>query len=186
MENSLKGIVDALYNKSLKDANVKELYDAVAKLILKKVDNDYKNTKNSTNKKCGYLSAEFLIGRMIYANLLNANMLEDMKKVFEENNLDINEFEEIEDAALGNGGLGRLAACYLESAATEGILLDGYGLRYRYGLFKQKFVNGFQNEEADDWLKWGDPFSKRMEEDKVIVHFSDMDVLAVPYDMPVI
>ena len=186
MESYLKDLVKIMYGKSLKDASVKELYNALGKLVVNKVEDDWQKTSKSNKKRCGYLSAEFLIGRMIYANLLNANMLDEAKEILEKNNIDINAFEEVEDAALGNGGLGRLAACYLESAATEKILLDGYGLRYRYGLFKQSFIDGFQNEEADDWLKWGDPFSKRVEEDKVIVHFKDMDVLAIPYDSPVI
>ena len=186
MKSYFETVVDALYGKSLKEANTKELYNALAKVIVKDVLKDWERTKNLKNKRCGYLSAEFLIGRMIYANLLNTGKLDEAKDILNKSNIDINIFEEVEDAALGNGGLGRLAACYLESAATEKILLDGYGLRYRYGLFKQSFVDGFQNEEADDWLKWGDPFSKRVEEDKVVVKFKDMSLYAVPYDMPVI
>ncbi|MBR4495959.1 MAG: glycogen/starch/alpha-glucan family phosphorylase [Acholeplasmatales bacterium] len=186
MKSCLETFVDVLYGKSLMEASTKELYNALAKVVVKNVEKNWDETRNLNNKRCGYLSAEFLIGRMIYANLLNAGMLDEAKYILEQNNIDINVFEEVEDAALGNGGLGRLAACYLESAATENILLDGYGLRYRYGLFKQSFKNGFQNEEADDWLKWGDPFSKRVEDDTVIVHFKDMDIKAVPYDMPVI
>ena len=186
MKSCLETFVDVLYGKSLKEASTKELYNALAKVVVKNVEKNWDETRNLNNKRCGYLSAEFLIGRMIYANLLNAGMLDEAKYILEQNNIDINVFEEVEDAALGNGGLGRLAACYLESAATENILLDGYGLRYRYGLFKQSFKNGFQNDEADDWLKWGDPFSKRVEDDTVIVHFKDMDIKAVPYDMPVI
>ena len=186
MKSYFEALVQALYGKSLNEANVKELYNALARLVVNNIEKEWDETKKLRKKRCGYLSAEFLIGRMIYANLLNAGMLDEVKTYLKENNIDINIFEEVEDAALGNGGLGRLAACYLESAATENILLDGYGLRYRFGLFKQSFLNGFQNEEADDWLKWGDPFSVRAEDDKVIVHFKDMDVLAVPYDMPVI
>ena len=186
MKSYFEAFFDALYSKPIKEATTKELYNALSKLVVKKVSKNWEETKGLQKKRCGYLSAEFLIGRMIYANMLNADMLDEVKKILSDNNIDINAFEEVEDAALGNGGLGRLAACYLESAATEKVLLDGYGLRYRYGLFKQSFVDGFQNEEADDWLKWGDPFSKRVEDEKVIVHFEDMDVLAIPYDMPVI
>ncbi len=186
MKSYFEAFFDTLYSKPIKEATTKELYNALSKLVVKKVSKDWEETKGLQKKRCGYLSAEFLIGRMIYANMLNADMLDEVKKILSDNNIDINAFEEVEDAALGNGGLGRLAACYLESAATEKVLLDGYGLRYRYGLFKQSFVDGFQNEEADDWLKWGDPFSKRVEDEKVIVHFKDMDVLAIPYDMPVI
>ena len=93
---------------------------------------------------------------------------------------------EIEDAALGNGGLGRLAACYMDSAATCGVPLSGYGLRYRFGLFKQSFENGAQKESADDWEKHGDPWSFRREKHTVRVRFADQTVLAVPYDTPVI
>lgn len=186
MKSYFEAFFDTLYSKPIKEATTKELYNALSKLVVKKVSKNWEETKGLQKKRCGYLSAEFLIGRMIYANMLNADMLDEVKKILSDNNIDINAFEEVEDAALGNGGLGRLAACYLESAATEKVLLDGYGLRYRYGLFKQSFVDGFQNEEADDWLKWGDPFSKRVEDEKVIVHFKDMDVLAIPYDMPVI
>ena len=108
------------------------------------------------------------------------------KKIFAEKGFDLNRFEEIEDAALGNGGLGRLAACFLDSAAGLGYPLYGYGIRYRYGLFRQSFENGFQREEADDWLKWGDPWSVRKDAEKRIVHFADMDVAAIPYDMPIL
>lgn len=174
------------YQIDVKEANVKQLYNVISKLIMLKVSNDWHNTRCADIKKCGYLSAEFLIGRLVYANLLNMKMTEDVKNSLANFHIDLNEFEEVEDAALGNGGLGRLAACFLESAATKGIPLDGYGIRYRFGLFKQNFINGFQNEEADDWLKWGDPFSIRRDEDARIVEFSDMKVKAIPYDMPVI
>lgn len=174
------------YGKKINDLSVLELYNIVAKLVMVNVTPNWNKTKASNVKKCGYLSAEFLIGRLVYANLLNIKMLKDVKMALESYNIDINAFEEVEDAALGNGGLGRLAACFLESAATKKVHLDGYGLRYRFGLFKQSFVDGFQNEEADDWLKWGDPFSIRNEIDTQIVEFSDMKVKAVPYDMPVI
>lgn len=174
------------YGKKINDLSVLELYNIVAKLVMVNVTPNWNKTKASNVKKCGYLSAEFLVGRLVYANLLNIKMLNDVKKALESYNIDINAFEEVEDAALGNGGLGRLAACFLESAATKNVHLDGYGLRYRFGLFKQSFVDGFQSEEADDWLKWGDPFSIRNEIDTQIVEFSDMKVKAVPYDMPVI
>ena len=98
----------------------------------------------------------------------------------------LSKLEEIEDAALGNGGLGRLAACFLDSAAALDLPLDGYGIRYKYGLFKQSFENGFQKEDADDWTKYGDAWSVRREEDTVLVKYSNLTVKAVPYDMPII
>ena len=186
LSNRINDIALMLYGKTIKECNTKEIYNVCAKLAVINVSKDWDDTRNNNKKKCGYISAEFLIGRLIYANLFNAGLLEDVKKALSENGIDINLFEEVEDAALGNGGLGRLAACFLESAATTNVNLDGYGLRYRFGLFKQSFNNGFQNEEADDWLKWGDPFSVIREDESQIVEFADMRVKAVPFDMPVI
>jgi starch phosphorylase len=99
----------------------------------------------------------------------------------------LNTIEEAEeDAGLGNGGLGRLAACFLDSAATHDYPLTGYGIRYEFGIFKQKFINGFQVEEADAWLEYGDPWSVRKQSEAVRIGFSDGEVLAVPYDTPII
>lgn len=179
-------LLKSLYGKNWKNAFAKELYNSTARAIMCHIQDNWTKSQALDIKRCNYLSAEFLIGRLIYANLLNLDLLNEVKDGLASHGIDINCFEEIEDCALGNGGLGRLAACFLESAATHQIPLNGYGLRYRYGLFKQSFDNGFQKEEADDWLKWGDPFSIRKEENAQIVHFSDFDVLAVPYDMPVI
>jgi starch phosphorylase len=94
--------------------------------------------------------------------------------------------EDIEDQALGNGGLGRLAACFLDSASTLSLPLDGYGIRYKYGIFKQTIVDGFQHEEPDNWTKYGDPWSVRNDDDSIQIDFNGQSVLAVPYDMPVI
>lgn len=179
-------LLKTFYGHTAKEASVKELYNATSKIVMSEAMPKWINTKRNEGKRCGYLSSEFLIGRLVYSNMLNLGILDDMRSSLKELGRDINEFEEIEDAALGNGGLGRLAACFLDSAATHDILLDGYGLRYKYGLFKQSFVNGYQHEEADDWEKWGDPFSIRREEESVRVHFADFDALAVPYDYPVI
>jgi len=110
-----------------------------------------------------------------------------MKQLFAERGVDLAVLEEIEDAALGNGGLGRLAACFLDSAASINVPLSGYGLRYKFGLFKQSFdANGSQKENADDWSKFGDPWSYRRYNHTVKVSFPDHTVLAVPYDVPVI
>ena len=113
-------------------------------------------------------------------------VLKHTKKLLEEKGIDINVFEEIDDAALGNGGLGRLAACFLDSAATHDVPLDGYGIRYKYGLFKQEIRDGYQVEVADDWQRFGDPWCIKRAEDTVIVEFADQKVKAVPYDMAVI
>ncbi|MDE7379855.1 MAG: glycogen/starch/alpha-glucan family phosphorylase [Clostridia bacterium] len=132
-----------------------------------------------------YLSMEFLIGRSFFNNLMELGLLEETREILAEKGIDINVFEEIEDAALGNGGLGRLAACFLDSAAGLGLPLQGYGIRYKYGLFKQAVENGFQIELPDDWQRFGDPWSIRKESEKRTIKFADMTVTAVPYDMPI-
>lgn len=177
-------ILDLDYGKSIKDASKTELYNAVSKAAMKTLDSGW--GLNSSKKKVCYLSMEFLVGRMIYSNLYNMGLLNQFIELMSENNIDIRIFEDIEDAALGNGGLGRLAACFLDSAATHGIVLNGYGIRYKFGLFKQELEEGFQKELPDDWQKFGDPWSVCRKEDTVRVDFNDQSVLAVPYDMPVI
>ena len=138
-------------------------------------------------KRCvHYLSIEYLIGRMFYNNLMELGILKETAEILKSKGIDINVFEEIEDAALGNGGLGRLAACYMDSGAAAGIPLYGYGIRYKYGLFRQKFEDGFQKEMPDDWQRYGDPWSVRKDHERLIVRFSDFTATAVPYDMPVI
>ncbi len=132
-----------------------------------------------------YFSIEYLMGRGFYNNLMELGVLHEVAAVLAEKGIDINAFEEVEDAALGNGGLGRLAACFLDSAAALGLPLYGYGIRYKYGLFKQDFENGFQKELPDDWQRFGDPWSIRKEDESKTITFADMVVTAVPYDMPV-
>lgn len=186
-QKNVKEILTLDYGKDMKTASTIELYHAVSKAAMSEVGLDFiANAKETNEKKACYLSAEFLVGRLVYNNLLNLGLLHQYSQLMSENQRDMREFEEIEDAALGNGGLGRLAACFLDSGATNGVTLNGYGIRYKYGLFKQYFQNGFQMEEPDDWTKAGDPWSVRSEEDKVVVHFKGQDVYAVPYDMPVI
>ncbi len=166
--------------------NVKTTYNAFSKAVMANLFRDWEENRNADKKRCGYFSAEFLIGRTVFSNLLNLGLLKESKELLKEYGIELSAFEEIDDAALGNGGLGRLAACFLDSGACIGVPLDGYGLRYRYGLFKQKFEDGFQKEFADDWLRFGDPWSVRKETEKVQVDFADFSVCAVPYDMPVI
>ena len=171
---------------TLKEADAPALYRAVSRATMAEIHPTWRKCADKKKKRVGYLSAEFLLGRAIHSNLYNLGKLDKVKEWLGERGVDFTLFEEIEDAALGNGGLGRLAACYLESGATVGIPLDGYGIRYRYGLFRQTFVNGFQKEEADDWQRCGDPWSYRRESESVEVEFSDFTVRAVPYDTPVI
>ncbi|MDD3429165.1 MAG: glycogen/starch/alpha-glucan phosphorylase [Oscillospiraceae bacterium] len=170
-------------HKTLEQASAKELYDAISKAAMTHV---FEKWETPSGKRASYLSAEFLVGRLVYANLLNMQILGQVEELLQAHNIDISILEEIEDSALGNGGLGRLAACFLDSAATQKIPLDGYGIRYQYGLFKQYFQDGFQCETADDWQRFGDPWSVRREDETVEIVFGDQTVKAVPYDTPVI
>ena len=182
----LDSILRSGYGCTDKNANVKQLYNAVSMSVTSNLHDIWEKNRDGKKKRGGYISAEFLVGRAIFSNLFNLGIIDEVRNALAERGIDINDFEEIEDCALGNGGLGRLAACYLESAASHKIPLDGYGLRYRYGLFKQSFVDGYQNEVGDDWQKWGDPWSIRREEESKIIDFKDFSVRAVPYDMPII
>ena len=177
------------YDVSLTEATPQELHEALGQAVMMAISENWNHAKRTRmpNRKAYYLSAEYLIGRLVYSNLYNLGILEEMKKLFAQRGVDLACLEEIEDAALGNGGLGRLAACFLDSAASCNIPLSGYGLRYRFGLFKQSFDdNGSQCEAADDWTKFGDPWSYRRYNHTVKVKFADHTVLAVPYDVPVI
>lgn len=187
MQPFQKAIIQKLkdeYHTELGKATTKQLYHAVSKAALDTCWDVWQ--KPVAGKTVCYLSAEFLLGRLIHSNLFNLGLLNETEDLLKDAGIHPNVFEDVEDDALGNGGLGRLAACFLDSAATHGIPLMGYGIRYRYGLFKQHFSYGCQQEEADDWLAWGDPWSIRREEEKVRVNFGDQSVWAVPYDMPVI
>ncbi len=162
----------------------KQIYQAVSHAAMKFLMPVWE--RESNGKRACYFSAEFLMGRMVHSNLLNLGLLEECETFLQDRGIHPDIFEEIEDNALGNGGLGRLAACFLDSAASLNLPLDGYGIRYRYGIFKQFFENGFQKETADDWQSFGDPWSVRKEEESVLVAFGNQTVKAVPYDMPVI
>ncbi|MBF4695955.1 glycogen/starch/alpha-glucan phosphorylase [Fusibacter ferrireducens] len=185
----IKFILKSEYSKTLETATKQEIYQALSKTLMVSLTDQWEvSTKAyAKGKQAFYLSAEFLMGRALGNNLLNLGQTETFSTLLESVNLNLNEIEEIEeDAGLGNGGLGRLAACFLDSAASTRIPLHGYGIRYDYGIFKQLIENGFQKEEADEWLKYGDPWSIRRFDESVIVHFGDGDVRAVPYDTPII
>jgi starch phosphorylase len=188
MESSFKTnvaiILDLDYGMTIKEASTIQLYNAVSKAAMKNLGKDW--GLNAPDKKVCYLSAEFLVGRLVYSNLYNMGLFNQFSELMSENNVDIRVFEDIEDAALGNGGLGRLAACFLDSGASIGITLNGYGIRYKYGLFKQYFEDGFQKEIPDDWQRFGDPWSVRKEEEKVRIDYKNQSIYAVPYDTPVI
>ena len=183
---TVESLLKANNGVDMQHASTSAIYRAVSRATMAEIADTWQKCKDAPKKRVGYLSAEFLVGRAIFANLYNLGKLDEVRDIMAEHGVDISTFEDIEDAALGNGGLGRLAACYLESGATVGIPLDGYGIRYRYGLFRQEFENGFQIERADDWQKHGDPWSYRREDESVLVKFSDFTARAVPYDMPII
>ena len=170
------------FNTNKQNATPQQLYNAMCMAAVKQLE----WRKDHSKKRACYFSAEFLVGRMVYSNLMNMGLLDEANEYLRQIGKDVSIFEDIEDNALGNGGLGRLAACFLDSAATHSIPLDGYGIRYRYGLFKQSMECGFQKEQPDNWQQCGDPWSVRCESESVTVHFSDQNIVAVPYDMPVI
>ena len=175
-------------HKELPQATAAELHnalsgaamDALAPLWAKK------EAERFPRRQAAYLSMEFLVGRQIYNNLYCMGLLDEVRDLLKAKGVDIALLEDVEDDAFGNGGLGRLAACFLDSAVTCNVPLTGYGLRFRYGLFKQDFVDGRQVEEPDDWSKFGDPWSIRRLDEAVVVPMKTGDVLAVPYDMPIV
>ena len=177
------------HDVSLQEATAQELHEALGQAVMMAISENWSKCKKTRmpQRKAYYISAEYLIGRLVYSNLYNLGILDEMKQLFAERGVDLAILEDVEDAALGNGGLGRLAACFLDSAASTNIPLSGYGLRYKFGLFKQSFDReGNQKENADDWSKYGDPWSYRRYNHTVKVEFPDHTVLAVPYDVPVI
>lgn len=180
------------YKEKLKEAlsgckTPQELHTAIGKTVMEYATENWEKSKNAhlDNRRACYFSMEFLVGRAVYNNLLCLGIYDETEAVLNEMGKSLSDLEEIEDAALGNGGLGRLAACFLDSAASLNLPLDGYGIRYKYGLFKQGIENGFQTETADNWTKYGDPWSVRRDEETVEVKFNGQTVKAVPYDMPI-
>ncbi|PWJ12608.1 glycogen/starch/alpha-glucan phosphorylase [Ruminococcus flavefaciens] len=173
--------------KDIKSASPQQLHDALGKTVMEMFADRWNNARQQhlAKRRAAYLSMEFLVGRAVYNNLLVLGIYDEVDEAFRELGIDLAVLEEIEDAALGNGGLGRLAACFLDSAATLALPLDGYGIRYKYGLFKQSIEDGFQKEDIDDWTRYGDPWSVRCDEDTVLIEYSGQTVKAVPYDMPI-
>lgn len=175
--------------KSFDDTSEKDKYDALCDTIMERINQEWRESKAKSRyeRQAYYFSAEFLVGRSLGNNLINLGIYDQVKDLLSELGIDFEAIEDYEDdAALGNGGLGRLAACFMDSAATQDINMYGYGVRYREGLFKQSFENGFQKEHGDSWIKDGDGWSIRVDSDSKIVRFSDQAVKAVPFDMPVL
>lgn len=171
----------------IKSATPQQLHNALGDTVMEMFADQWNESRKEhlSKRRAAYLSMEFLVGRAVYNNLLCLGIYEDVQEVFSELGISLADLEVIEDAALGNGGLGRLAACFLDSAATLNLPLDGYGIRYKYGLFKQSIVDGFQKEDIDDWTKYGDCWSVRCDDDAVLVEYNGQTVKAVPYDMPI-
>lgn len=201
--------VKVLFRKSIKEAKQRELFQAVAYAVKDIVVDQWMATHKEYEKQdvktVYYLSMEFLTGRALGNMIINMKANKEISEALEELGMDLNTIEDQEpDAALGNGGLGRLAACFLDSLSTLGYPAYGCGIRYKYGMFKQKIDNGFQVEKPDDWLKHGNPFEIRREEYAVEVKFGGyvtmrrengrdkfvqenyQSVRAVPYDLPIV
>ena len=180
----------SLFNKNLNELNPFELNSVIAKVMKEKVIYEKLNkAKNlySRQRIAIYFSAEFLIGRVVLDLLNNTGLLKETDKIFKSEGIDIKCLEAIEDPSLGNGGLGRLAACFVESAATMGLPLFGVGLYYKYGLFKQKFdCNGYQQAEPDIWDANMESWFEPHYEDEKLIKFADTKVRAVPFEMPVV
>jgi len=177
------------YEVSLTEASANELHNALGEAVMMAIHENWSASKKARadKRKAYYISAEYLIGRLVYSNLFNLGILDEMKALFAAKGVDLAILEDVEDDALGNGGLGRLAACFMDSAASCDLPLSGYGLRYKHGLFKQSFnEKGEQCQVADDWTAHGDPWSYRREKHTVTITFPDQTVKAVPYDVPVI
>lgn len=208
-----KSVVDnvkLLYRKTIEEANDQQIFQAVSyavkDIIIDEWIETYKEYKKRDAKTVYYMSMEFLMGRALGNNMINIMAYDEIKEVLNELGVDINVIEDQEpDAALGNGGLGRLAACFLDSLATLGYPAYGCGIRYKYGMFKQQIQDGYQVEVPDNWLKDGNPFEIKRAEYAVEVKFGGYvrsykddtgrdhyvqedyrSVLAVPYDMPIV
>ena len=178
----------ARYHVDFANAHDFQLHDAIAQAVMLSIAPKWAQDEQELRqrRRACYISAEYLMGRLWHNNLCCLGVYNEVEKLLNQQGAHLSDMEDIEDAALGNGGLGRLAACYLDAAAAQNIPLSGYGLYYRFGLFKQSFEDGRQVEAPDDWTKHGDPWSVRREDESVIVRFANFSVRAVPYDMPVI
>lgn len=179
-----------LFNKQLKNLSPNELNCVISNVVRDKiVASSWEDSLNMYSEKriSIYFSIEYLLGRTVLDVLNNTGVYESVRKVLKEEGIDIRCLEEVDDTALGNGGLGRLAACFVESAASMKYLTYGVGVYYKYGLFKQKFnYDGWQVEEPDDWTANGDPWFVPYRKWAIPVKYSDTEVLAVPMIMPVV
>ena len=210
-KKEVKNNVKSLYRRTVEEATPQQLFQAVSYAVKEAIIDDWIATQNQYKKDdpkiVYYMSMEFLMGRALGNNLINMTAYKEVKEALDEMGIDLNAIEDEEpDPALGNGGLGRLAACFLDSLATLGYAAYGCGIRYKYGMFKQKIENGYQVETPDNWLKEGNPFELRREEYAKEVRFGGNirveydvttgkthfvqenydSVMAIPYDMPIV
>ena len=210
-KETVKDNVRRLYRKTINEATPQQVFQAVSYAVKDPIIDDWLATqeayKKTDAKTVYYMSMEFLMGRALGNNLINMTSYKEVKEALDEMGIDLNAIEDEEpDAALGNGGLGRLAACFLDSLATLNYPAYGCGIRYHYGMFKQKIENGYQVETPDNWLKEGNPFEIRRDEYAKEVRFGGTircernpetgrdeyiqenfeSVLAIPYDMPIV
>lgn len=169
-------------------ASQRKFWSGLSSAVVAEIADNWEATRAaySATRQQHYFSAEFLQGRALLNNLTNLDLVDEAKAAAKAAGRELSDVLEAEhDAALGNGGLGRLAACFLDSAVTQDYPVTGYGLLYRYGLFRQSFENGHQKEQPDAWMENGYEFVIRRASDQRRVHFDDMDVRAIPYDMPI-
>jgi len=169
-------------------ATLMEVWQGLSAAVVDTIADDWYATEQrySAGRQEHYFSAEFLMGRALLNNLSNLGMVDEARETVDSFGVNLTDVLEQEpDAALGNGGLGRLAACFLDSCATLDLPVNGFGILYRYGLFKQLFEDGFQTEHPDPWMEEGYPFVIRHEEAQRLVRYQDMTVRAIPYDMPI-
>ena len=209
-KRDVRNNVKTLFRKEVEEATPQQLFQAVSYAVKEAIIDDWlatqKQYEKDDPKTVYYMSMEFLLGRALGNNLINMTAYKEVKEALEEMGIDLNVIEDQEpDPALGNGGLGRLAACFLDSLATLGYASYGCGIRYRYGMFKQKIRDGSQVEAPDNWLKDGNPFELRRPEYAKEVRFGGNirveydetgkthfvqenyeSVMAIPYDYPIV
>lgn len=188
LEEQLKSQVRAVSGRPERVSTEMEAWQGLSAAIIDRIADRWHATERTyaVGRMEHYFSAEFLMGRALLNNLSNLGMVDEAREALAALGKDLSVvLEEEPDAALGNGGLGRLAACFLDSCATLDLPVAGYGILYRYGLFKQLFDNGFQTEHPDPWMEEGYPFVIRREEEQRIVRYADLTVRAIPYDMPI-
>ena len=188
LQQTLPMQVRAVSGRPVGKSTTMELWQGLSAAVVDQIADRWADTAETYAKgrQEHYFSAEFLMGRALLNNLSNLGLVDEAREALAAYGQDLSVvLEEEPDAALGNGGLGRLAACFLDSCATLDLPVAGYGILYRYGLFKQLFDNGFQTEHPDPWMEEGYPFVIRREEEQRLVSYADLTVRAVPYDMPI-